>query len=85
MKKFALLFLLLLTACDGDAGMRPISDSPTGAGTATYLGTVDGCRLWSVRSGLFYFANCRGGVTSTGWTRMVGKTIHHYAASSDSD
>lgn len=85
MKQIAIIALLLLSACDQTPGTQPIADSPDKeyAPTARFIGTVDGCRLWSVQSGQFYFANCRGGTTSTGWIRSSGKTSHYYAATTD--
>lgn len=83
MRCIALAALLLLTACDRDPGAVSINDSPVAGVEARFLGTVDGCRLWSVDRGTFYFANCHSGVTSTGWRRMVGKTTHYYSASTD--
>lgn len=78
MKRFAILACLLLSACDPSQGSQKIADNPDG-GRAYFIGTVDGCRLWSVNQGTFYFANCGGGATSTGFTRRVGKASHYYA------
>lgn len=82
----AICALLLLAGCDDTPtpGLRHIADSPSGYGDARFMGTVDGCRLWSVNGGQFYFANCRGGVTSAHWSRMVGKVTHHYDSATES-
>jgi len=85
MRALAILTLLLLAACEPNVGSQPLKDSPSGEGTATYLGSVDGCRLWSVRGGLFYFANCKSGTTSTGWEQHSGKTSHYYTATVGND
>lgn len=77
-----IISLLLLSACDPNEGSQTIADNPDGA-RATFLGTVDGCRLWMINQGQFYFANCRSGATSTGFTHRSGKTTHYYAASAD--
>jgi len=77
------LAALLLASCDVQpSGRQPIVDSPNGA-SARFMGTVDGCRLWNVDGGTFYFANCRGGATSTGWSRQSGKTRHYYTATTE--
>jgi hypothetical protein len=72
-----------LAGCDLPvSSSKPIVDSPGGS-TANFIGTVDGCRLWSVDAGNFYFANCQSGITSTGWKRRSGKTSRYLSASTD--
>ncbi|MFL9499210.1 hypothetical protein ACJMQP_04050 [Rhodopseudomonas palustris] len=81
---FALAMLALaltLAGCDQRPGEREITDSPTG-GTARFMGTVDGCRLWSVGGGTFYFANC--GASSSGGRWTGGKGNHFIATTTDS-
>lgn len=74
---------LSLAGCEPAPGTQSVTDSPGMNTAASFMGTVDGCRLWSVNAGQFYFANCRSGVTSTGWSRTSGKTRHYYTASTE--
>jgi hypothetical protein len=73
-----LMAAVFLSACHDSSHEAQINAGDRPDTSATFLGTVDGCRLWDVKAypiRSFAFANCGAGSTTSA-TVFSGKTSH---------